>query len=279
MSALAPPGGQTGPAAFGDDMRRFWALTWTLAVTDFKLRFFGSALGYLWSLVRPLMLFGVLYFVFTEVVDIGGDVKYYAIYLLTGIVLFGYFSETTATGLQSLVARENLLRKMRFPRLVIPLSAALEAFFNLGTSLLAVLIYLFATGVEVRWSWLELPLLILVLTVFGVGLAMLLSALYVRFRDIAPIWDVALQMLFYASPVLYVLSTVPDKYERWMLVNPIAVVLTQMRHALLDPTAPSAAEAIGPDARLLIPAAIVVGSFVLGLFVFLRETPRIAENL
>jgi ABC-2 type transport system permease protein len=268
-----------GPAAFGDDLRRFWNLTWTLAVTDFKLRFFGSALGYLWTLVRPLMLFGVLYFVFTEVVDIGGDVKYYPVYLLTGIVLYGYFSEMTATGLQSLVARENLLRKMRFPRLVIPLSVSLTAFFNLGTSLLAVLFYALGSGVPVRWSWLEMVPLILILTVLGVGLTMLLSALYVRYRDINPIWDVALQLLFYASPILYVLSVVPDKYERAMLINPIAVVLTQMRHAVLDPSAPSAAYAVGPNWRLLIPFGIVVGTFVLGLWFFLRETPRIAENL
>ena len=239
MSAIAAGGESHIPsAAFGDDFRRFWNLVWTLAVTDFKLRFFGSALGYLWTLVRPLMLFGVLYFVFTEVVDIGGGVKYYPIYLLTGIVLYGYFSETTSTGLESLVARENLLRKMRFPRLVIPLSAALTAFFNLGTSLLAVLVYMIGAGVEVRWSWLQLPFLVLILTVLGVGLAMLLSALYVRYRDISPIWDVALQLLFYASPILYVLSTVPDKYERAMLMNPIAAVLTQMRHAVLDPDGP-----------------------------------------
>ncbi len=86
----------TGPAALGDDLRRFWSLTYTLAATDFKLRFFGSALGYLWSLMRPLMLFGVLYVVFTEVIKFGEDVKYYPVYLLTSIVLFTYFAETTA---------------------------------------------------------------------------------------------------------------------------------------------------------------------------------------
>ena len=226
------------------------------------------------------MLFGVLYFVFTEVVDIGGGVKYYPIYLLTGIVLFGYFSEITSTGLESWSTRENLLRKMRFPRLVIPLSAALTAFFNLGTSLLAVLVYMVGAGVEIRWSWLQLPVLVLILTVLGVGLAMLLSALYVRYRDISPIWDVALQLLFYASPILYVLSTVPDKYERAMLVNPIAVVLTQMRHAVLDPTAPSAAAR--DRARLAVADPTRDRRRHLrrsAFWYFLRESPRIAENL
>lgn len=267
------------PAALGDDSRRFFSLTWTLAATEFKLSFFDSALGYLWSLMRPLMLFGVLYVVFTQVIKFGAGIDYYAVYLLASIVLFTYFSETTSGGVTSLVTRENLLRKMRFPRMVIPLSVSLTALFNLGMNLLAVLVFALASGVRPRLSWIQLPFLVLVLAFLSVGLAMLLSALYPRYRDISPIWDVVLQVLFYASPILYVLSLVPDEYERAFLVNPIAVVLTQMRHAVLDPSAPTVFEAIGPDVRLLIPLAIVVGLFALGLYVFNRETPRIAENL
>ncbi len=268
-----------GPSALGGDLRRFVDLTYTLAVIDFKLRFFGSALGYLWSLMRPLMLFGVLYFVFTQVVKFGSDVKHYPVYLLTSIVLFTYFSETTSSGLGSLVQRETLLRKMRFPRLVIPLAVALTALFNLAMNLVAVLVFALGSGVRPRWSWLQLPLLIVALTVLAVGLAMLLSALYVRYRDIRPIWEVVLQILFYASPVLYVLGALPDSIERALLANPIAVILTQMRHAVLDPEAPSAAYAIGPDVRLLLPLGIVIGTFALGAWVFTREAPRIAENL
>ncbi len=274
-----PSGVAIRPAALGDDLRRFVSLTWTLAATEFKLSFFGSALGYLWSLMRPLMLFGVIYIVFSQVIKFGAGVKYYPVYLLASIVLFTYFSETTSGGVKSLVTRENLLRKMRFPRMVIPLSVSLTALFNLGMNMTAVLVFALASGVQPRLSWLQLPLLVLVLAVLSVGLAMLMSALYPRYRDISPIWDVALQILFYASPVLYVLSLVPDKYERAFLVNPIAVVLTQMRHAFLDPSAPSAAAAVGPDVRLLLPLGIVVGLFALGLYVFNRETPRIAENL
>lgn len=277
MSAAAAE--HMGPSTFGGEARRFWALVWTLAVTEFKLKFFGSALGYLWTLIRPLCLFGVLYFVFTEVVKIGDDVKYYPVYLLTSIVLFTYFAETTSSGLQSLLARENLLRKMRFPRMVIPLSVSLTALFNLGTNLMAVLVFALASGVTPRWSWLQFPLLVLALTVLAVGLAMLLSVLYVRFRDMHPIWEVVTQVLFYGSPVLYVLSQAPDNVERALLLNPIATVLTQMRHAILDPAAPTAAYAIGPSWRLAIPAAIVLGSFALGIFVFTREAPKVAENL
>ena len=274
-----PSGVAIRPAALGDDLRRFVSLTWALAATEFKLSFFGSALGYLWSLMRPLMLFGVLYVVFSQVIKFGAGIKHYPVYLLASIVLFTYFSETTSGGVKSLVTRENLLRKMRFPRMVIPLSVSLTALFNLGMNMAAVLVFALISGVQPRLSWLQLPFLVLILAVLSVGLAMLLSALYPRYRDLSPIWDVVLQILFYASPILYVLSLVPDEYERAFLINPLAVVLTQMRHAFLDPSAPTAAEAIGPDVMLLLPLAIVAGFFALGLWVFNRETPRIAENL
>jgi ABC-2 type transport system permease protein len=268
-----------GPSAIGDDLRRFFGLTVTLAVTDFKLRFFGSALGYLWTLMRPLLLFGVLYVVFTEIVRFGGDVKHYPVYLLSALVMFTYFSETTSRGVTSLTERENLLRKVRFPRMVIPLSVALHSLFNLGLNLLVVFVFVFASGIDPRVAWLELIPLILLLVAFATGVAMLLSALYVRYRDMQPIWDVALQMLFYASPVIYVTSTFPDSVEREAMTNPLTAILTQMRHALIDPEAPTAAAAIGGTARLLIPLAVIVVVLVLGFWVFTREAPRIAEEL
>jgi len=199
-----------GPSALGDDLRRFWSLTLTLATTDFKLRFFGSALGYLWSLVRPLMLFGVLYVVFTEVVRFGDGVKDYPVYLLAAIVMFTFFSDTTTRAVTSLIKRENLLRKIRFPRMVIPLAEALHGLFNLGLNLIAVFVFVFAAGIEPRLDWLQVPLLVLMLVVLSTGVATLLSALYVRYRDLEPIWEVLVQILFYASPVIYVATAVPD---------------------------------------------------------------------
>ncbi len=267
------------PSAVGDDLRRFVALTYTLAVTDFKLRFFGSALGYLWTLMRPLLLFGVLYVVFTEVVRFGGGVDHYPVYLLTSIVLFTYFSETTSRGVTSLVERENLLRKMRFPRLVIPLAVALHALFNLGLNLIVVFIFVLASGIEPRVEWLQLVPLVVLLVLFSSGVTMLLSALYVRYRDVQPIWEVGLQMLFYASPVIYVTSTFPDSVEAEAMANPITAILTQARYALIDPNAPTAATAIGGSARLLIPLGVIAALFVLGFWVFTREAPRIAEEL
>ncbi len=261
------------------DLRRFWALTWVLAVTAWKLRFYGSALGYVWSLARPFMLFGVIYLVFVEFANLGEGVPHFAVYILFAMVLFQFFGEVTTGCLTSLVAREGLLRKIKFPRLVIPMSVALTALFNLGTTLLAVILFALASGVYPTWSWLQLPLIVAILTFFAVGLGMLLSALFVRYRDVQPIWEVATQALFYASPVLYVTTLVPASFQRAYVANPIAALFAQMRHAVLDPGAPTAWEAIGGAERLLIPAAIVLGSFVLGWWVFKREAPRIAENL
>jgi ABC-2 type transport system permease protein len=276
-----------GPAALGGDFRRFCSLCFMLARTEFKLRFFGSALGYLWTLVRPLLFFGVLLFVFTVIIDVnkGNPVPHYAEYLLESIILFTYFQETTSGSVQSLVARENLLRKVRFPRLVIPLSVALLSFFNLCMNLIVVFIFILGAGIEPRLSWLQLPLLVSLLVILSAGVGMLLSALYVRFRDILPIWEVISQILWYASPILYTVQTVADKhllgipFSRILVINPIGAILTQARKALLDPAAPSAAAAIGGTARLLIPLGIIALMFGLGLWFFNREAPRIAENL
>ena len=225
------------------------------------------------------MLFGVLYVVFTEIIRFGGDVKHYPVYLLSSIVLFTLFSETTTGGVTSLLDRENLLRKIRFPRLVIPLAVALHALFNVGLNLVVVLIFVLASGIEPTVDWLQIPFLIAFLATFATGITMLLSALYVRFRDVEPIWEVAVQLLFYASPVLYVITFVPESVRELAAMNPIAVVLTQTRHALIDPDAPTAVEVMGGWPAALVPLAIVAAVFAVGFWVFARETPRIAENL
>jgi ABC-2 type transport system permease protein len=269
-----------GPSALGEGVRRFASLTFMLAATDFKLRWFGSALGYLWTLMKPLLLFGVLYVVFTEVVKFGEGVKNYPVYLLCAIVLFTYFGETTSRGVTSLVDRDNLLRKIRFPRLVIPLAVALHSLFNLGLNMIAVFVFVVAAGIEPNIDWLQLPLLVGMIVVLATGVTMMLSALYVRFRDVEPIWEVALQLLFYASPVIYVVTTIPNHdLQRLAVMNPIGAILTQMRHALVDPSAPTAITVLGGWQWLVVPTGIVVALFALGWWVFMREAPRIAENL
>jgi ABC-2 type transport system permease protein len=282
-----------GPSAFGGDARRFFELTFTLARTEFKLRYFGSVLGYLWSLIRPLLFFGVIYVVFTNVLKFGNGIPHYPVYLLTGIVLWTYFGEATSGCVQCLVSREALLRKVRFPRMVIPLAVSLTSLFNLAVNFIAVLVFALANGVYPSVSWLWMIPIVLGFVVMATGIGMLLSALYVRFRDVQPIWDVIVQALFYASPIMYVASNY-SHLEHAALQNPAAMLLTQMGHSfihaapvpalhngmrVLEQRLPSAAHAAGGPAHLIIPLLLIPTVFALGLWVFTREAPRVAENL
>jgi ABC-2 type transport system permease protein len=273
-----------GPSALGGDARRFIQLTRTLAVTDFKLKFFGSVLGYAWQVMRPLMLFGVLYVVFVQFVRLGGEsVPHYPSILLIGIVTFMFFSSATGSSVTAVINREGLVRKIEFPRLVIPLSVVLVAYFDLLLNFIAVFIFISLDGVEPRASWLELPFLLLAVGMLATGFGMLLSALYVRYRDVQPIWEVALQVLFYTSPILYPIELVAKRggedVQHAMMLNPLTAILQEMRHAVIDPNAQSAGEAAGGWGWILIPATLVVGVFALGYWVFNREAPRIAEEL
>jgi ABC-2 type transport system permease protein len=270
----------TGPSALGGSPRRFVYLSVTLAITEFKLRFFGSVLGYLWQLVRPLMLFGVLYFVFTEFVKIGEAVPHYPVVLLANIVLYTFFADGTGA-VNSMVEHEGLVRKIQFPRMAVPVSVVLTASFNLVLNLLVVLGFALASGVEPRWSWLEAPVLIALLAILVIGLAMLLSALYVRFRDVKPIWEVLLQLAFYATPIIYAVETIDisQRVREAIMLNPLAVIVQQFRHAVIDPGAPSAAAAAGGSEMLLIPGALLFGIAALGYWYFDREAPRMAEDL
>jgi ABC-2 type transport system permease protein len=277
-----PVASSVAPSAFGDDFRRFVNLTWTLAITDFKLRYFGSVLGYVWSLMRPLLFFGVLYVVFTQVFNLGASVYGYPVYLLTGIIFWTFFLEATTGCVTCLVSREGLLRKMRFPRLVIPVSVALTAMLNLATNLVAVLVFALASGHLPRVTWLEMPILIMSLAILAAGVGMVLSVLYVRFRDIQPIWEVTAQALFYATPIIWSLSKLaPSQHllQHVVVSNPLGAIQVQMYKAFINPAAPSALEAIGGGLRLLVPIGVVVIVFLLGIWLFNREAPRIAENL
>jgi ABC-2 type transport system permease protein len=273
VSATAAPIGTPirGPTALSGDFRRFVALAVMLATMEFKLRYFGSALGYFWQLVRPLLLFGVLYVVFTQFAKINEGVPHFPAVLLIGVVLFTFFSDATSNAVTSVMDRESLVRKIQFPRMVVPVSVVLTASFNLLTNLVAVMVFVLATGVEPRATWLLFPLLLLALAAIATGMAMLLSALYVRFRDVRPIWEVALQVLFYGSPILYAIEIIPNQTLREaVMVNPVAAILEQVRHWVVDPGAPSAAQAIGGGPRLLAPAAIAVGAIALGFWTFAR---------
>jgi ABC-2 type transport system permease protein len=286
-----------GPSATGGGFRRFFELTMTLARSEFKLRYFGSVLGYFWSLMRPLLFFGVIYVFFTQIVKVGQGVPNYGVYLLTGIVLWNYFAEATGGCVSCLVAREAMLRKIRFPRMVVPISVSLTASFNLAMNFIAVIVFALASGIQPRLSWLELIPIALGFIILATGTGMLLSALYVRYRDVQPIWEVMAQILFYSSPIMYLASSYKS-LEHIAMLNPIAVMLTQMGHAFIHPppvatvvpTAggttvvfeqkmPSALVASGGVLHLLIALAIIPAMFALGWWFFSREAPRVAEDL
>ncbi len=291
-----------GPSALGGSVRRFVELTTTLARTEFKLRYFGSALGYLWSLMRPLLFFGVIYVFFTQIINLSKGIPHYGVYLLTGIVLWTYFGEVTGNCVQCLVGREGLLRKVRFPRLVIPLSVSLTSVFNLGMNSIAVIVFALANGITPRWSWLEMFPIILGFIMLATGIGMLLSALYVRYRDVQPIWEVLVQTMFYASPIMYVASSYKG-FEHYVLTfNPFAMLLTQMGYAFVHPglvyynslnaicthklagcvakyPMRSAAAASGGVIHVLVAIAIIPIVFGIGWWFFSREAPLVAENL
>jgi ABC-2 type transport system permease protein len=285
-----------GPGALTHDWRRFWHLTYNIARNEFKLKFFGSVLGYVWQVLNPLLLFGVLYAFFVLIANVGGGGKpseqFYGVQLLGSIVLFTFFGEATGGAVRSVVDRENLVRKIQFPRLVIPLAVVLLAFFNLMLNLVVVLIFALISGVQPMLSWLELPLILLMLVLFSTGLAMLLSALFVYFRDIQPIWSVISQIVFYGSPVIIPLEKVretllypkppetpkPLLYHIYM-ANPLVTVFQQFRHAMVTHATLSAGQALGSWAALLEPLGVTAAVFALGFWVFNRSAPLVAENL
>jgi ABC-2 type transport system permease protein len=270
-----------GPSALGQDRGRFLSLVRTLTLTEFKLKFYGSVLGYVWQLLRPLMLFGILYVVFTEFVKFGADVKHYPVVLLLGILLYSFVAESISQAVESVVAREPLVRKVDFPRLVIPMSVVATALLNLMLNMVVVVVFAVASGVELTWRWIELPLLVGAAAFLAAGAAALASALYVRYRDVKPISDVLLQVLFYATPIFYPIEHVADHTVRklLLLLNPFAVIVQQARHAIVDPSAPSPHTVVGSWALLAIPAAITVAVVATGFWYFNREAPRIAEDL
>jgi ABC-2 type transport system permease protein len=268
-----------GPSALGGGWQRFAELLYLISVTEFKKTYFGTVLGYLWSLLRPLMLFAVLLFVFTKIFRIGSEVPHYAVLLLFNVVLFGFFSEATSNAVTAVVGQEGIVRKTQFPRLVIPLSVVLTSLFNLCVNFLIVIVFILASGIEPQWSWFLFPVAVFAVFVLATTMAMGMSSLYVRFRDTAIIWGVIATALFYATPVLYPIEFVPDEYRKFILANPLTPIFEQARQWVIDPSAPGAVEASGGGLRLLIPVGIYIAICVLGVWIFRREAPRIAEEL
>ncbi len=267
------------PSPLGGGWRRFRDLTWLIAVNKFKVTYVGTVLGYLWTLLRPVLLFTVLLFVFTQVFRLGSQVNDYPVLLLFNIMLFTFFAEATQKALTSVVEEEGIVRKMQFPRLAIPLAAVLTVLLSFVANLIAVFIFILAYGAGPYVTWLLLPVLLLWLFAITGAMSAILSALYVRYRDMAIIWAVVTQALFYATPVLYTLEIMPQQFRWVILINPLTPLFLTARDWIIDPSAPGAITAAGSAWKLLPALAISVAICALAVWVFKREAPRMAEEL
>ena len=268
-----------GPSSIGGGRRRFFELLYLVSVTEFKKNYFGTALGYVWSLIRPLVLFAVLLFVFTQVFRLGSQVPHYPVLLLLNVVLFTFFQEATSSSVIAVVSQEGVVRKTQFPRFVIPSAVVLTGLFNLGLNLIAAFIFILAFGVGPMWTWLFLSLIVALLTVFTLAVSMWLSSLYVRFRDVQIIWSVLATTLFYATPVLYPLELAPERFHKLLFINPLTPLFVQARHWIIDPAAPTAVAAAGGWAVLAGSMAIFAAICIGAVAYFSHAAPRIAEEL
>ena len=253
-----------------------------LVITDFKLRYKGSVLGYVWSLLRPLALFATLYVVFVYFLRIGGNIPHYAVYLLVGVVLWNYFVEVTNNGLTAIVSKGDLLRKLSFPRYVVVVAGSLSALINLAINIIVITIFMIINGVTVSSEALLAIPLIAELFIFGLAIAFFLSALYVRFRDINYIWEVILQAGFYATPILYPISLVVLKslnIAQLMLLNPVAQTIQDIRSVVVTPETVTTASLFHNPFAELIPLLIVVATAVLSVIYFKKRSSSFAENI
>jgi ABC-2 type transport system permease protein len=252
-----------------------------IAGVEFKLKYADSALGYIWSLVKPLSYFTVIWMLLGGIFKAGVAIGNYPLYLLIGIVLIGWFNECVGAAMSSIVMRGGLLRRIYFPRIVIPISLTATASITFAVNLVAVVVFILGSRIMPRPSWLLLPLLLVEQYMFQIGLGLILATLFVRFRDIAQIWDLTAQLLFFATPVMYSIVFLPKWAQKIVLLNPTAQVMQDVRRLILGDQMQNAT--IGwvyftPWARL-IPFTIAVLTCILGVWMFQRNAPKFAEQV
>jgi ABC-2 type transport system permease protein len=253
-----------------------------IAKTEFKLKYADSALGYVWSLVKPLVYFAVLLAVFGSFFKLNATFENYPIYLLVGIVMFTFFADATSMTMLSFVVRASLLGKLAFPRVVIPLSTTTVATLTFLINLTAVAAFVAWYGIVPHPSWLLLPLLLLELYVFTFGVALILAVLFVRFRDVGQVWELAVQLLFYVTPIIYPVSYLPAGLQPIALLNPLAQVIQDVRSIILynAPTGSivTAPDVLGPGGRIY-PIAITLAVMGMAWLLYRREAPWLAERI
>lgn len=262
-------------------MNSYRTLLKQLVVTDYKLRYQGSILGYMWSLLKPLMLFGVLFVVFSYVIPLGKGVPHFPVYLLLGIVIWTFFTEATSMGLNAIVGRGDLIRKVKISKPTIVLSAVISAGVNFSFNLFVLVVFMVVNQVEINWSMIWLvPFLLVELLILAMGLAFLLAALYVKFRDLGPIWEVLLQMLFYATPIIYPLTMVTvHKLAIIISLNPLAQIIQDLRYILITPAQGTTHTILGAWYLQFVPFVIVAVVMTTGLLYFKQQSKYFVEDL
>lgn len=269
-----------GPAALEGGWQRFRDLLWLTAVAEFKHRYAGSRFGYVWAVLQPILVFGVLYIFVTEILgSFAGQLEHYPVLLLLNIELFQFFQDSAIYSTYSL-ERSALVRKVRLPQVILPLSSVLTTGFSLAIGLSLAMLFILADGITPMWSWLLFPLVILMLVVFSSAVALLAASLYVRNRDVAQIIPVSTRVLFFLSPVVFPIEILP---KGWLTtlesLNPLAPIFVQARVWLIDPDAPSWFEFADSTFMALLPFAMFLAICILGWTVFSRRAQRLAEEL
>jgi ABC-2 type transport system permease protein len=267
----------SGMARFGG-IRQYAHVVRVVASAEFKLKYSGSALGYVWSVVKPLGLFGMLYIVFGRFFKLQ-SIPHYPLYLLLGIVLWTYFADTTMVAMTSLLARSTLISKLWFPRVIVPLSVSTTTSMTLGVNLLAVAVFVAANRLTPTWSWLLLPPLLFELFLVSLGVGLFVSALFVRLRDTGQVWELVLQLMFYASPIIYPVGFLPPWWKPIAFLSPLVQIIQDVRWALIPNQAVStAADVYGSALGELIP--LTVGAIVIagGYLFFRSQSPWFAER-
>jgi ABC-2 type transport system permease protein len=259
-------------------MKKYSSLIKELALTDFKLKYQGSLLGYLWSLVKPLLLFSVLYVVFTRFLKIGSSIEHYPAYLLLGVVMWGFFSELTAMSLGAIVERGDLIRKVYFPRVVLVISRGLTSLITFLLNLIIVFVFMIVLQILPDFWAISLILILFEFFVLAIGISFFLSALYVKYRDIAHIWEVVLSALFYGTPILYPLSLVPVNIQKILILNPVAQIIQDSRYMLITNQTETAWTLLGPQ-LFWIPYILPFIIFVLGYRYFKKSAAKFAEEV
>lgn len=261
--------------------RRNRILLRELIVTDFKLRYQGSVLGYLWSILKPLFLFVILYLVFDKFLKLGRDIDHFPVYLLLGTVLWSFFTEATTQGLNSIVSRGDLIRKISFPKYIIVISGTVSALINLGINMSIVIIACIANGVVLDDSALLIIPLILELYAFALGIAFFLAAINVKYRDIGYLWEIFLQAAFYATPILYPLQMVMKEAPvaaKILMLNPVAQVVQDAREVLVTKQTIQLYDLV-QGLWILVPFVLIFAFALLAVHYFRRNQKSFAEQV